>query len=429
MDFRDFDKKGVKISVSQLSELHKLDALLKQGSYAIAIGNPPDPNRKNAYVYLEGDIKGAIGRGEDGQLIQAAWDLICSARDGKPVQKAPLPMALKPASAPKTPANSANAVANITVPPQFVKCGEAARDQFCRVCPDLKTADWPTVIENVYNLTQHPEVGGDFYNGFFPYAADTLGTVRDDHQFMKLRFKDLIATKLASPYVNEKSLGGYKGAASEILDLLQSIQRWRGNNFVGPGLISIPSANKDFTHLDFDPTGVTKSETGKGAAKQDLLEQDIDRTEVINNIKYYIEVKADAHTAVEKHGRSRKQLLRILAVVRNRQTKRSKTFGVMNREPAVSITDPSGWLELFTSGTAHVYRSMGFHLFVQGLILSPNDIKAIDSEVWRAAGIKDPLPTAYGDRTKHLATLNTYFEQQRKAFPGPIALWKANFKL
>src|SRR5262249_33027780 len=108
------------------------------------------------------------------------------------------------------------------------------------------------------------------------------------------------------------------------------------------------------------------------------------------NVKFYVEVKSDVHTAVQKHKTDTAQLDRIVAVVNNRI--RTRHGGLTpgkdkyeKRLPAVSIVNPAGWLELFTSGTARNYIKLKFWLIIDGEVLGPDDLEKIDQKVSAAA--------------------------------------------
>lgn len=218
--------------------------------------------------------------------------------------------------------------------------------------------------------------------------------------------------KLQTDYKTERSIGNYKGAAGEILDALSAVLRDAGSLVK----LSIPKGNKGFDRQYLDSRSTTNME-----------DQDIDRTEMrqtatYGHMKFYIEVKADSHTAVEKHI-CREQLYRMKAVVQSKANNVSKD-GIFQRAPAVSIENPLGWLELFTSGVAHIYRVEGFYLIIDGCIFSPGQLMVIDTYVWKEATEGEAaLPATYDERTsKRKWQLKQYFTAQNGKFEPP-ATW------
>jgi hypothetical protein len=130
-----------------------------------------------------------------------------------------------------------------------------------------------------------------------------------------------------------------------------------------------------------------------------------------------VEVKADVHTAVQKHSKYPcDQLTRILAVVANR-TKKDLARGARKYTllaPAVSIVNATQWLEIFSTRTGRNYYKLGFWLFIDGLILTPEDIKSFDRQVWKDASGNKPYPDQLDPNG--LQALEDFFKKNKDTY-------------
>jgi hypothetical protein len=232
--------------------------------------------------------------------------------------------------------------------------------------------------------------------------------------------------KLAGTYKNKNSLGGWLGGASEILDTVRSLTRQGAI----PVRVSVPNADKMFDPDDYlHPMG----------SMPQALSQDIDRTEVHGNTKYYVEVKADAETAVNKvNSKGVSQLEGIRAVIHNRiarhhngQTDHSNQDN-RRLEPAVAITNPVGWLTLLTSGVIKLYYTRGFHLMIDGQIITPANLVLLHENLWKLLHLPgQPLNFYELRRKENEITRDTLriFNAHAKLFPRPHIVVMRNYVL
>lgn len=389
---------GQTIDINNDGDLHKLKTLLTGLPYS----GPDSPQRGKAFQSLESDIKRAIGKKENTpDLIQKVWTMIVNTRDATSLVSASLP-SLSQAKQAKAPVIQQRLVPSINIHPGFLQDAQNCRPKFIKLCPDLSQIDWILVTENIWRLSQAVAEGGAFYLKFFPMCENLLDRIDQlTGMTTKLRLLDVFKKRLASPYINDKSIGNYKGGAAEVLDALSVVLCQAGP----PNKVTIPKHNKAID--------------AQFVLQGGLAEQDIDRTAIYGNTKYYIEVKADCHTAVKKHVFNSDQMQRMKAVVQSRANKQSKTFGILNRVCAVSILNPDDWLELFTEGTAFIYHLNAFHLFIDGVIFTPDAIKQIHDQVWSQATGENAPPATYNERSRCLDRLELFFNLNKAAFPGP----------
>ena len=272
--------------------------------------------------------------------------------------------------------------------------------------------DWNEVIDSVW-------LSGEKYMQFKTFflelhnvrtAVDSLPDFKTDVRRVRIRplLKKMVPNARKSR--KEADLDNYKGACCELLDVFRTMQ-FRNPDVVK---IAVPKGHKKFETEDVAHYLLVKPKDADATWKP-LMEQDIDRTEVQNgSIKYYIEVKSDVHTAVQKHQKTTDQLDRIIAVVKNRMRKPDNK---LDRRPAVSIVNPDGWLELFTTNTARNYCKRQFWLFIDNMLISPQTLESVDKDVWSKAcpGVQ------YGAKpdAKVVKLLDTYFEQEKANFPKP----------
>jgi hypothetical protein len=239
---------------------------------------------------------------------------------------------------------------------------------------DWKSA-WCNVVANVWALGQDSKVGGPYYGAFFADLEVLLPYVSSEHLWSMMPGLAANFERLTSSTGKVNALGNYKGAVAEILDAIRSAAFNRDEL----DTIALPTRYKS---IDEDLSQSMSSE------KKKLLEQDIDRIERLKDgTKFYIEVKADVETAIEKHGKAYAglQLVQIMAVIATRERLDAKRTGVDRktkvRYPAVSILNPEGWMRLFTAGTAQLYVMNGYHLFIGGARFSPGQLKIIYDKV------------------------------------------------
>ncbi len=286
------------------------------------------------------------------------------------------------------------------------------------------------IIDNVYSLW-NSTVSGHYYQNFFGEILQILGNVPANQiPNHNLRVSTVFLSKLVAPYVNDHSLGTYLGGASEILDTVRAL----GRQGAVPNRLSVPQGNKIYEQVDWQPLGTTQI--------PQALQQDVDRTEVHGNVKYYVEVKADSRTAVHKIGTSGvTQLEGIRAVIANR-TRRSQNQGIFqdhfNRHgrvlrPGVAITNPAGWLELFTSGVIALYYNRQFYLLIDNQIIAPANLRQIHDDLWTSAGLQLPALNYYQIRSNQNVTvrnrMNDVLAALRDTFPSPSALAQAQFQI
>jgi hypothetical protein len=292
------------------------------------------------------------------------------------------------------------------------------------------------IIDNIYTLW-NTHAGGAYYQNFFQEIAQILNAVPGNQVANhKLRVSAIFASKLTAPYVNANSLGGYLGGASEILDTVRSLTR----NGAAPTAVSIPVGHKAYEAMDFIAVNAF-------AAIPAQTLQDVDRTEIHPgaigqpDIKYYIEVKADARTAVHKISTSgTRQLDAIKAVIENR-IRRSQMAGPnithhFNRHgrvlrAAMALTNPAGWLEVFTSGAVKLYAHRDFWLMVGGRIISPTDQMTIYTSIWTLLGLPGAPLNYYelgqqANRNSQNA-LRSFLASDGTTFPTPAQLAANNW--
>ncbi|RKH42663.1 hypothetical protein [Corallococcus sicarius] len=344
--------------------------------------------------------------GADRGLIQAAWNRIntwAGVDAPKDTADHPLPgFGVKTLKAPKkaVPTTAPKKTYDVRLK-QAVEEWITTMKKVCLASgADVTSIDWTTAGENLLALTDWRDE-----DGFVTHALEEVGRVdssRVSKALTQLRQGPGLSNLLkkiameVEPGKEQIASGNVYGAFSEVVDLFFSLVR---SVDLPSSRISAPSKNKVFT-LDKVPLG---GRIDVGALK----EQDVDRTEILEGIKYYVEVKADVHTAVQKHSPGQQkdsgetvqfrrvtdtevsddekfgtaqQLLRILAVVKHREGKVStkpSALDIMERRPAVSILKSAAWLELFTSGTARVYVRLGFHLFMGDVRFTPQEMDKV----------------------------------------------------
>jgi len=385
----------------------QLGLLLKQPPYT---SDPSKSDFIRAFDSFKIDVSKARGKQTaTEEVLGQVWDVIAAAYTTEAKKPFPIPFT----KTTKTEKNVAPVVVStITVPPEFSKVAGLCQPLLVSLCPELSKISWLRVTENIYRLGQDDP----FYKDFFDQILDMCDRIAQMKALtLKLRLYDLFHQKIEPEYKNANSLGGYKGGASEVLDTLSSALKSLGP----PTKIGIPKGNKSLDKRLVAKEHLLKDTSGEIS---EIQAQDIDRTEVYGNLKFYIEVKADSHTAVEKHCGSRGQLMRIKAVVQTREGKESKSYGILQRHPAVSVTNAAGWLELFTSGAVHIYRTEGFYLFVGGEIFTPAQLTVIDAQVYKQATGKTQLPQSFSQRAADLGALNRYFADHKDDFPAP-SVW------
>jgi hypothetical protein len=246
----------------------------------------------------------------------------------------------------------------------------------------LNEYEWGEVIDSVWLLgVQDP-----YYSNFFKKLHKIVITYMSHEDFAidvtRMRIRSNLRRLVPSPKKgrSQPSILDYKGACAEILDAFNTI-RFRS----GVTRIVTPRPN---SRKAFDTEDLPK---GYHGAKID--KQDVDRIEVyFGDIKLYIEVKADAQTAVNKHSKlNPAQLLRYMAVVKTRMKKGISSCNESvveqkvrfeERVVAVSISNPKGWLELFTSGTVRNYFRNNIWLIIDGLLIPPIDLAMLDRKIW-----------------------------------------------
>lgn len=239
------------------------------------------------------------------------------------------------------------------------------------------------IVNNIYLLSTS-DAKEEFWGSFFIEIGELIPRIQASNWTRLEQGLVKPFEQLALPYKTANSIGGYKGFASEILAAL------RGAASVGRPIVRLPPAYKRI-----DPRYATVPDKSKGAApgaKQ--LVQDIDRTELLGRVKYYIEVKADTHTAVQKHGKwESDQIKKYKEVIQSINTEYAEARALANpdpnsraarlqqktekryRVPVVEITNPQGWFELFTAGTADMYGRAGVWLFIDGQRFSSLDLR------------------------------------------------------
>ncbi|MCP3063496.1 hypothetical protein LXT21_32430 [Myxococcus sp. K38C18041901] len=348
----------------------------------------------------------AKNSGAEAVLLAKAWAFVCKWA-GK---TDPLPSVNSKKTPTKVVASSSVATSTTTAPtyhPDLERDAAAWVTAVTLLCTKagVSTVDinWVWVKDNVLVLTTYRNSDG--------YISAVLGRVAS----IPLDRITAVAGRLKS----NEGLTGVIKKLSKVVDTLKAVNE--SANFYGAfnevvGLLlsmvtsspgdrfSMPTHDKNFEYVDL-PLG------GRIDGKA-LKVQDIDRIEVRGGIKFYIEVKSDVRTAVQKHqsgvepadaskyayqrdtlnplpsddekfGTSQ-QLLRILAVTQHRQGKVGST-ATKNRidgmEVAVSILNEKDWLELFTSGTARTYSRLGFHLFIGDFAFTPTKLGVICDEV------------------------------------------------
>lgn len=327
-------------------------------------------------------------------------------------------------TSPPSPTTTTTAPAPVPTPyvpdPAFLN---ASHPIVGRIRVKVPTVD-DRIIENIERLSQSTTVaGGSYYSTFFTEVDSLLTdvpaaawvTFSGASQNLAGLFKSL-----ALQYKNDKSVGGYKGMASEILAAL------RNAALAEEPTVRIPKDYKPISSAfatTKDKTKNTKTATAAPIATPAprVMVQDVDRTDLfkVSGDKFYVEVKADSHTAVQKHHNYLvPQLKRYLEVIQTindnytqvlskpdplsaKEQKMKAKTDPRTRMPAIEITDPTGWLELFQPGgvrasapsggtapappatrsTAAMYSSNGFWLFIGGQRFSPVELGRIDGHV------------------------------------------------
>lgn len=318
-------------------------------------------------------------------------------------------------------------------PPGFTQTGNTALNliaQFDQGMNAINQQNRDRIIDNIYTLwnTHH---GGAYYQSFFQEIIAILGNVPANQiANHKLRLSEIFTSKLTAPYVNDNSLGGYLGGASEILDTVRSLAR----QGAPPSAVSVPVGHKTYEQVDWQPLNANAPVPAQKLS-------DVDRTEIHGNVKYYIEVKADARTAVHKISTSGvTQLEGIRAVIANR-TRRSQMahpaathhFNRNGRalRPAMAITNPAGWLELFTTGTIMLYAARQFWLMAGGQIIAPADQQQIYQSIWALLNLQGaPLNYFQLRQVQNRNTQNAlraFLADAGATFPTPGALAANNW--
>ncbi len=405
--------------------------------YVNTLGSPKPDQQKGALSRLHGDfIRAQMAQsGETGKetvdeaFLQEAWNALCSAcasqvappRQG---QNYPLPQAGSQRTTPQSSKKPRDSIPD-PVGKEYETWKAASHAGFRSLAAfesyqaeqeaALTEEEWLQVADSVYLLGRKYPLFHEFFAEVqkLRIEVESLTSFTIDIQHVRLRA--LLRRMVPRPpkYRQPGHIEDYKGACSEILDALRSM-RFR---HIGEIRISVPVANKTFEATDVAAYLLSAPDNASVRWKP-LLEQDIDRTEVRDKkVKYYIEVKSDVHTAVEKHQKTTDQLDRILAVINNRNRKSVK---MLTRCPAVSILNPDGWLELFTSNTARNYYTRGFWLFIDNQFISPDKIREIDRTVWEKALSSQP----YVERPsiEQLRALEVYFRKENGQFERPARM-------
>jgi hypothetical protein len=328
----------------------------------------------------------------------------------------------------------------------------------CQGCEGLANVDWwPLVIENIWFLALGEvtkkdgipkRIGEEFYLKFFPQISDMVRRMREFVPPLEIRLHliDLFQKRIAQKYQDDVNFGAIKGAASEVLNALSStlIDRGRVRKIAvpkNPVKWFVPyediKSGQERKGQDIDRVELFQTETPVAqellaaqkrlAAIYDMDNEPPAKTYVIQthvNIKFYIEVKADAHTAVDSHQRNQRQLEDIVRVINYKKTtaklknQAKMALGILSYEPAVSITNADGWLELFTSGVARIYYQKRFYLFIGGAIFNPGELQKIDDQIReKATGLQKE------GRRPQLSKLSA------KNFPCPTFLAMNNLRL
>jgi hypothetical protein len=402
-------------------------------------GKKDSPDQKGAFGNLKSSIIRAIQTASGtGDLIRDCWNLICKAYGDPSLKKngivkpketdalrnwlaadydlpipAPPRTKVAPASIVKPPEDTeafrnwklANAAAL-----NWFKLFEAGLTHEPASEKQLTEEEWGHIVDSVWLLGERYPAWLNFFRDIYNIALELQHHPRVALDITRLRVRGLLRQLVPKPAKGrkEKSIDGYKGACAELLDAFNTIM-------LRPDVtrIAIPTSNKQFE----------KEDVALYLQDSTLREQDIDRTEVYwGNIKLYVEVKSDVHTAVQKHKTDTAQLDRIVAVVNNRIRTRHGTLTrpkdkYERRVPAVSIVNPDGWLELFTSGTARNYIKLGFGLIIDGVVLGPDDLAKIDRKVWAAASGDKLYPVLLQKDDREL--LERYFAAKKLTFPRP----------
>jgi len=381
------------------------------------------PNHKGGFDGLKGNIIAAIRKNEQDpevmSVVRDCWNLICKTyRGGKPKfdgrdydlpipapareeRKSTVVVIAKPNSQVFQHWKSGNGVAISWFRSFENGLTHEPNDQ---ITP-LTVEEWEHVVDSVWIL-------GEKYPNFLQFFELAYGVYKEfwrdpdlEIDFTRIRLRALLRKLVPNPQKGRKakSVENYKGACSEMLDVVQTIRFRHG----GLTRIAVPKANKTF-----DTEDVVASLQGEA-----LREQDIDRTEVyFGDIKLYIEVKSDVHTAVDKHDGAADQLQRIKAVVVNRLKKDAlkQTPRYETRAPAVSIVNEDGWLELFTTRTARNYYKLGFYLILANKLVAPAALQTLDQIVWRDASNGKPYPPNL--QSQDLVLLKEFFDKHRNSY-------------
>lgn len=422
LEITSLTKGGPKITVSSAED----QAFV---TFAQSFSNLDAVAKKGAFGRFRGDvIQARMSGNANGALCQACWNAICRLFPDAPKEvngNFPLPEA----GSQKGPVVPKQPVPTLADPSGLVYDNWKQTNQaqiallkaFEHYQPEDKDAslsdnEWNKVVDSVFLL-------GEKYPGFtefFQDIAKVKAAVDSDPNFKmdvrKIRLRALLRKMVPNPNKGRKDadIDNYKGACSEILDVFRAMQIRHPDAI----RIAVPDGHKEFEPTDVAGYLLTKPQGAPDTWKP-LLEQDIDRTEVHQGqngkVKFYIEVKSDVHTAVEKHQKTTDQLDRIVAVVKNRAR---KPGNATIRRAAVSIANPDNWLELFTTPTARNYCKREFWLFIDRRIISPQKLEEIDKEVWAQACQGKPYPTNKPS-VQELGTLAHYFQTQKATFPKP----------
>jgi hypothetical protein len=312
----------------------------------------------------------------------------------------------------------------------FVEEADAARVALNdRLQITFENDEFGNLRENVFRLaydtsTEDGTAFAPYYKNFFSEITRLTTGPAAGFVWTKVRpGLEKQFARLTSVCKSEGSLGDYKGAASEILAALRAAA-------LGAESIKVPTENK----------GINPKVLRDLGQSEHLLSQDVDRVDVIDGTKFYVEVKANVDTAIKKHIVTAKNVMypteqfwRYKAVKISKDTAQAQTRldpdggspipdpwvdttkrppGKHPRTPkprdralALEITDPADWW-LFFRGSIEVYAQHGFWLFIGGQRFSPPEMQTMAAHV-----PADQLPK--------LAKLNRSGQIDVSRFPTP----------
>jgi hypothetical protein len=297
-----------------------------------------------------------------------------------------------PARKPKGKAPSSTTTSMPVVDAETARCLRYLRS----ICTDTKIR-WDMVVANIA-LVAH--LADPSYATLINECDRTLARGDRATRFALLLpgLRDLFIKLSAQtqPGKEGASVGNYKGTVAEMRAALRAIETLSSLRRV---VILLPG------HIPI-LEGLEVPATFTQALNETLRSQDVDRIEILDeHLEFYVEVKADVDTAIDKHGKQYPddQLLRYLAVVASDDLRAPDSY---MRYPAIDIVNPSGWLRLLTAGTGRIYADLGCWLFIGGVSFPP----------WRLRQICDYVAGASSGCEK---SFHGYYKHHH--FPEPAA--------